>query len=60
MICFCLYLNNLGYTAAEARFGLRAARGNLSVAVVCITKQREDKAEAKRREEAETQLNRLI
>jgi hypothetical protein len=59
-ICLCLYLNNLGYTAAEARFGLRAAHGNLSTAVVYITKQREDKVEAMKKEEAETQLNRLI
>lgn len=51
-------LMELGYTAAEARFGLRAAHGNLSAAVVYITKQREDKAEAKKKEEAETQLNR--
>lgn len=60
IICLCLCLNNLGYTAAEARFGLRAAHGNLSAAVLYITKQREDKAKAKKEEEAEAQLNRLI
>jgi hypothetical protein len=32
----------------------------VSAAVVYITKQQEDKAEAKRKEEAETQLNRLM
>ncbi|PNF44037.1 hypothetical protein B7P43_G16238, partial [Cryptotermes secundus] len=51
-------LMELGYTAAEARFGLRAAHGNLSAAVLYITKQREDKVKAKKEEEAETQLNR--
>lgn len=51
-------LMELGYTAVEARFGLRAAHGDLSSAVVYITKQRADKAEAKKMEEAEKELNR--
>lgn len=53
-----MYINNLGYTAVEARFGLRAAHGDLSAAVVYITKQRADKAEAKKVEEVERGLNR--
>jgi len=53
-----LFVHNLGYTAVEARFGLRAAHGDLSAAVVYITKQRADKAEAKKMEEAERELNR--
>jgi hypothetical protein len=57
MWCY-LYITNLGYTAVEARFGLRAAHGDLSAAVVYITKQRADKAEAKKMEEAERELNR--
>ncbi|GFG28527.1 hypothetical protein Cfor_03640 [Coptotermes formosanus] len=51
-------LVELGYTAVEARFGLRAAHGDLSEAVEYITKQRADKAGAKKMEEAERQLNR--
>ena len=53
-----LFVHNIGYTAVEARFGLRAAHGDMSTAVVYITKQRADKAEAKKMEEAERELNR--
>ncbi|KDR09755.1 NEDD8 ultimate buster 1 [Zootermopsis nevadensis] len=51
-------LIELGYTAAEARFGLRAAHGDLSTAEVYIAKQRADRAESKNKEKAERQLNR--
>jgi hypothetical protein len=54
----CYFLHNLGYTAVEARFGLRAAHGDLSSAVVYINKQRDDKTEAKKMEETERELNR--
>jgi hypothetical protein len=57
-MCIYIYINNLGYTAAEARLGLRAAHGDLSAAVVYITKQRADRAEAKKKEDAERHLNR--
>jgi hypothetical protein len=49
-----LYINNLGYRAVEACFGLCAAYGDLSAALVYITKERADKAEAKKIEETET------
>ncbi|GLG96153.1 NEDD8 ultimate buster 1 [Gryllus bimaculatus] len=55
--CLC-QLMELGYTASEARLGLRAAHGNIGGAVELITRRREEREQLRKKEEAERKQNR--
>jgi len=49
----------MGYTVQEARLGLRAARGSLELAVDHINTRREEKAEIRRKEQEDRELEKL-